>query len=77
MTIGADIYWWSTRIFLQKIGSQCCSPIRRKGRLVWWMFDHFRGRLRRMMTLDAGNRFGPIDTAILRDVLDVAELYTA
>jgi hypothetical protein len=39
------------------------------------MLGSFRCGLRRVMTFDARDRLGPIDTAILRDVIGVTKLY--
>jgi hypothetical protein len=41
------------------------------------MLGSFGCRLRRVMTLDAGDRLASIDTAILSDVIGVAKLYAA
>jgi hypothetical protein len=41
------------------------------------MLGRFRCRLRRVMTLNAGNRRLSIDTAILGYVIGVAKLYGA
>jgi hypothetical protein len=44
---------------------------------MWRMFHHFRRRLRGVVTFHAVNRLGSINTAILRDVIDVAKLHGA
>ncbi len=77
MAVLAHGHWRRIRIFLEEIRSQGGGSIRRPRSLVQRVLYHFRCWLRRMMTLDARDRLGPVDTAILGDVVDVAKLYGA
>lgn len=77
MAFGAGIHRRSTRVLLQQIRRQRRGPIRRPRRFVWWMLDHFRRRLRGVVTLDARDRFRSVNAAILRSVIEVAKLDAA
>ena len=75
MTIGTSCHRWRTGVFLEEIGSQRCSPIRRPRSLVWRMFDYLRGRLRGVMTLYTSNGLGSVNTAVLRGVIEMVKLH--
>jgi hypothetical protein len=77
VAIVAQSHWRRAGILLEEIGSQGCSSIRRPRSLVRRMLRGFGCRLRRVMTLNAGNGLRSINTAILGDVVGVAKLYGA
>ncbi len=70
---GSERIW----IFFQQIHCQRGRAVSRPHRLMRWSLDSFRRRLRGVMTINTGNRFRQIGTAILADMIYVVEGHLA
>ena len=75
VTIATAIHWGSVWIFLQEIRGKCGCSVGGPHRFVWRILklESVSQRLRRVVTLNAGDWSSAIHAAVLRDVIDVAE----
>jgi hypothetical protein len=61
-------------IFLEQLRGQSGRAIRGPGGFVRRMLYSFRSRLGRVVTFNASDRLGPVNAAVLGDVIEVVEL---